>query len=503
MNIRHFGINSNSFLSQQKFFFWLICPEPQIHPKAMSLHDSGFSPLPLVFPLLLSFLPSLGVSSSSSFSSLPCISFSPLFKFDSSTSPQPHSDLTFCKEYRQATCCQSSHTQIIVRMLQPYFEQVNIDNKRIEKIKQYREKREKKRKKRLNSQIEMDKTDRLTHENQIQHDQIHQIHDDEDQSDSESTSDFHYPVGYFSDSCRQFSSSILCSPCSPFVGTGVQPSICLSTCNDWFHACSPFLFEMNQEMGRIQPCAESSLICSPLEEIVASGSEMCRMNGFAVEEIEPRFYKEKEKKRERGSGMSTASRKDESVDEEVKDELLNFLRESSSSLHQPDSPISLSCFDASSSRTFSAPPRRADDFNSGTSSSKKKGWNRSESSGIDRVERELNRMYRQVSRLYQSLDWKGQILFSLLIVVSLMSIQNLIFWMFSTFRRILSRRLGRDSMESRLSPEQVRALRAARLQYASSPHRAAAGPGAGAGTTASGSASETDSPKWRRQLQLN
>ena len=71
-------------------------------------------------------------------------------------------------------------------------------------------------------------------------------------------------------------SSLHCAPCHPDVGTGVVTSVCPSLCDKIMLACREEFFTVSNVQGLVQPCVESSLICSPLRVIASSGLDACK-----------------------------------------------------------------------------------------------------------------------------------------------------------------------------------------------------------------------------------
>ena len=83
-----------------------------------------------------------------------------------------------------------------------------------------------------------------------------------------------------SEECKNLASSIYCAPCHPLVGTGVKRGVCRESCDAWYSECAPALFE--HAVTGLQPCAPSSLICTPLRDIVRDGEQFCRAMGVRV-----------------------------------------------------------------------------------------------------------------------------------------------------------------------------------------------------------------------------
>lgn len=129
--------------------------------------------------LLIYSLCILLTAKTSTASAVHCIPSLPPHRFNPSVSPSS-SSLTFCKEYSPATCCNSTHTNIIMKQLSPFFS------------------------------FSLDELEE----------------------------------GYgVSEACKNYAVSIFCSPCSAEMGTGQQTGICSSSCDHFYTACQSALFE--------------------------------------------------------------------------------------------------------------------------------------------------------------------------------------------------------------------------------------------------------------------
>lgn len=76
-----------------------------------------------------------------------------------------------------------------------------------------------------------------------------------------------YETG-FSAECEKITRSLMCSTCDPHVATGALNGICPDLCGNWYDACRNDYFEYDSLKHRIVPCAQSSLVCSPLHDIL-------------------------------------------------------------------------------------------------------------------------------------------------------------------------------------------------------------------------------------------
>jgi len=91
-----------------------------------------------------------------------------------------------------------------------------------------------------------------------------------------------------SSKCQSVTETVWCSLCDGAVGTGEKaqggsPVLCRPLCDRWFDACRhDFFAPPDAKEPGLTPCTESSVICSPLSDIVTSGEDFCRMSGYTV-----------------------------------------------------------------------------------------------------------------------------------------------------------------------------------------------------------------------------
>lgn len=110
-----------------------------------------------------------------------------------------------------------------------------------------------------------------------------------------------------SDRCSQMSKLALCSICDGDVGVGIKAQmervvLCPSFCERWFQACADDFFT-SSGAGGLQPCGPTSLVCSPLAEILEDSATFCSRVGFsASEEESERCYDGVPAARSRGKG---------------------------------------------------------------------------------------------------------------------------------------------------------------------------------------------------------
>lgn len=68
------------------------------------------------------------------------------------------------------------------------------------------------------------------------------------------------------------------------MGVGKCNKVCKRFCNALFEACASDYFTYDSLAGIVQPCTESSLLCSPLIDLVTSGQALCKQfSGVVVE----------------------------------------------------------------------------------------------------------------------------------------------------------------------------------------------------------------------------
>jgi len=71
--------------------------------------------------------------------------------------------------------------------------------------------------------------------------------------------------------------------CDPLVGVGKVSQICESTCDKLYDACKDEFFQARAVPGdALEPCADESLVCSPLQTFFSSGYELCSAYGLSV-----------------------------------------------------------------------------------------------------------------------------------------------------------------------------------------------------------------------------
>ncbi|KAF6256704.1 hypothetical protein COO60DRAFT_83730 [Scenedesmus sp. NREL 46B-D3] len=100
-------------------------------------------------------------------------------------------------------------------------------------------------------------------------------------------------------SCKAGLVMLACRLCDPQVGVGNVTSVCQSTCDSVYEACSEDYFAFDESSGDITPCTSqlsSSLVCSQLQQIAPGGEEFCRAadacwrcrccSGFALQATE-------------------------------------------------------------------------------------------------------------------------------------------------------------------------------------------------------------------------
>lgn len=175
----------------------------------------GYNNLYFPFIIFLLFSPFSCTVNFTYSTSIPNCQSSSSTAFSFDPVPPSSHSLTFCQQYSSFTCCNSTQTNKIIKQLSPLFLSVPTDGE-----------------------------------------------------------------GFgVNDSCKNYAASIFCSPCDPFVGTGVYNSICESSCLAWYSACSSSFFQFNLD-GILQPCTPSSLLCTNLESIFDNHKDFCHHYGF-------------------------------------------------------------------------------------------------------------------------------------------------------------------------------------------------------------------------------
>lgn len=91
--------------------------------------------------------------------------------------------------------------------------------------------------------------------------------------------------------CRDLAASLLCHPCFPPEAAS-EGGVCHSTCDAWFRACGAEWFSRPSPSTvtslpptALVPCnLQQSLVCSRLDDLVSSGTELCEAFGVSVAE---------------------------------------------------------------------------------------------------------------------------------------------------------------------------------------------------------------------------
>lgn len=92
--------------------------------------------------------------------------------------------------------------------------------------------------------------------------------------------------------CAQMSRLTLCSLCDADVGVGLksmlnQIVLCPNFCARWFNSCKNDFFAPGSSADGLNPCGPSSLVCSPLNEIVEDSRRFCdSISPYAVANTE-------------------------------------------------------------------------------------------------------------------------------------------------------------------------------------------------------------------------
>eukprot|EP00470_Lotharella_oceanica_P017019 CAMPEP_0170182436 /NCGR_PEP_ID=MMETSP0040_2-20121228/27861_1 /TAXON_ID=641309 /ORGANISM="Lotharella oceanica, Strain CCMP622" /LENGTH=164 /DNA_ID=CAMNT_0010427849 /DNA_START=77 /DNA_END=567 /DNA_ORIENTATION=- len=82
--------------------------------------------------------------------------------------------------------------------------------------------------------------------------------------------------------CRNWAGKALCSECEPAMGTKERAGICKDMCDEWYSACADTMFTTSSVSTDYSPCNFNSLLCWRLGDVIQSGEEFCRKQGYTV-----------------------------------------------------------------------------------------------------------------------------------------------------------------------------------------------------------------------------